>query len=301
MVKLGMAVTDLIAHRSGPFRQQVYTVAFHAKPGAEVEATLGHRFAGVVQDRRSGMFHLRRTPTWPRQTVGLTIDRTTLRQHGIGVEGMPVLLVRLQPLGALAGVTDGPHTAVELAGGILDQRLIIVHLDVLGELLAKTQLLGELIHDGLIGQRLEQRLDNLRAPLQVAVRRRHRAVGLELRGRRQHVHAVGAVVHDGTGGRHQVDNHQQIQFLHGLFHFQAAGLAVGGMTPVHHRPQIVLLGEIGLVLEHAVYPTRHRDALGIHRLDRFALALLVTALIEARLHPVVVDIPDTRPVLPGTG
>ena len=36
-----------------------------------------------------------------------------------------------QAFRALAGVTDGPHAGVELARDVLDQRLVIVDLDVL--------------------------------------------------------------------------------------------------------------------------------------------------------------------------
>jgi hypothetical protein len=52
---------------------------------------------------------------------------------------------------------------------------------------AKPKLLRELVHDHVIGARLEQRLDHLLAPLDRAVGRRARALALELGGGRQQV------------------------------------------------------------------------------------------------------------------
>jgi hypothetical protein len=93
--------------------------------------------------------------------------------------------VRLQPLGALAGVADGPDAAVDLAQDVsgigLVQALDLLHLVVLDQLLAEAELLGQLVHDHVVGLRLPQRLDDLLAPLHRAVGRRARAAGLELR------------------------------------------------------------------------------------------------------------------------
>ena len=60
------------------------------------------------------------------------------------------------------------------------------------------------------------------------------------------------------------------------------------MTPEHHRLDVVGLVDLVLVLEDAVNPAGHRNALGMHHL----LGL------EPALEIVVGDIPDTRPVRP---
>ena len=252
--ELRIAVLDFTADRKRSVRQQALAIALHTEACTEAQTPFRHRSAGVIQDRRARMFELGRTPAGPRQTVGLAVDRPTLGPHRIGVNGVPVLLVQLEAFRTLTGVADGPHAAVVLASDVLDQRLIIVHLDVLGQLIAETKLLGEQIHDGLIGFRLEYRVDHLGAPLQVAVGCRHRAVGLELRCGGQEVHPVFAVGHHRRGRRDDVDYDQEVQLLHGFFHFGATGLAVGRVSPEYHGPQIVLLRDILLVLEHAIDP-----------------------------------------------
>src|SRR5438270_13974274 len=109
--------------------------------------------------------------------------------------------MRLQPLRRLPGVADGPAAVVELAGSVLDAGLLhaalaLYQLDILlavllaDELVGEAQLLGELVHDHLVGARLEQRADHLLAPLPRAVGGGHAALALELGRRRQAVRAV---------------------------------------------------------------------------------------------------------------
>ena len=81
----------------------------------------------------------------------------------------------------------------------------------------------------------------------------------------------------------------------------ATGLTVGRVAPEEHRLEVILLRDIGLVLEHTVDPARHRNSLGVHDVHILALALLVAAAVELTLDPFVVEIPDARPVLPGSG
>ncbi len=173
VAELGVAVLDLRSRRVRAIGQQALAVALHAKTRAEAQTALCHRLAGVVEHRRARVLEVGIAPAGPWQTVVLAVDRTTFRLQRVRIEGVPVLLMRLQALRALAGVADGPHAPVELAGDVLDHRLIVVHLDVLGELGTEAQLLGKQIHDGVIGLRLEDRVDHLRAPLQTAVGRRY--------------------------------------------------------------------------------------------------------------------------------
>ena len=60
--------------------------------------------------------------------------------------------------------------------------------------LSKAELLGEQIHDLVVGLGLEERPEHLLAPLQRAVGGRHRPDRLVLGCRRQQIDAVGAVV-----------------------------------------------------------------------------------------------------------
>ena len=212
----------------------------------------------------------------------------------------------LQPLRTLAGVADGPHAAVEFAGDILDQRFIVLDLDVLAQLLFDAELFRQLVHNGVIRQRLEQRCDHPVAPLQRTVGGGHRAVGFELGGRRQQIDAVGAVVHHRGRGRIGIDDDQRLQLLHRLLHLHAAGLAVGRVAPEDHRFDIVALGDVGLLFQHAVDPAGDRNAHQCHRVGDlvgatlFAEELTGTALfIEARDQPVVIQVPHLRPMLPG--
>jgi len=112
------------------------------------------------------MSHLRGAPAGPRQAVVLTVTGTALGQHASVVEGAPVLLLLLQALRALPCVADGPHSAVEFPGDILDQRFIAIHLDVLAQLFTDAQLTGQPVHDGVVGQGFEQGFDHLIPPLQ---------------------------------------------------------------------------------------------------------------------------------------
>ena len=136
----------------------------------------------VVQVRRARMLHLRRAEARPRQAevvavelvAGLLVD-AALGAQRLHVEDVHVAHVRLQPLGALAGVADGPDAGVDLAQDVLGHGLVhaldLLHLVVLRQLLAEAELVGQLLHDHVIGARFPQRLDDLLAPLQRAVRR----------------------------------------------------------------------------------------------------------------------------------
>ena len=247
------------------------------------------------------MFHLRRTPARPGHTVIITIGRAAFGLQAGVVKGVPVLLVLFQPFRTLAGVTDGPHAFIEFTGYVFDQRFLTVDLDIFEQLLIKPEFLRELVHDGVVGQGLEQRLDDLVTPLQRTVGRSDRTISFELGGRGQQVHAIGTVLHDSADRGIGVDDHHQVQFFHGLLHLYTARLAVGRVPPEHHGAHIILLCDLVLVFQHTVDPARYRYTLGVHRPGRFTLGFLVAARVEAPLHPVVIHAPDTRPVFPGTG
>ena len=210
------------------------------------------------------------------------------------MEGVPVLLVRLEPLRALAGVAHAPHAAVVFAGDVFQQRLVVLYLDVLEQLVGKAELLAQQIHDLVVDLGFEQGLNHLVAPLHGAVGGGNGTIGLELGGGRQQVDAVGAIVHHRSDGGIRVDNHHHVELLHRLLHFRAAGLGVDRMAPVEHGADVgALLDEIG-VLQHPVHPAGDRNAVVVHR--QLAVVGLV---VKAGLDPLVIDIPHPGPVLPG--
>jgi hypothetical protein len=96
---------------------------------------------------------------------------------------------------------------------------------------AKPNFLAKDRHDLVIGSDLEQRVDDLVAPLERPVGRRHRAVGLELGRGRQQVDAVGAVMQHRRHGRERIDDDQQVELLHRLLHFRQTGLRVRARGP----------------------------------------------------------------------
>ena len=186
---------------------------------------------------------------------------------------MHVAHVGLQPLRALAGVTNGPHALVDFAQDVVGHRLVqafdFLHLVVFDQLFVKTQLLRQLVHDHVVRAALPQRFDDLFTPLQRAVGCGAGATGFKLCGRRQQVNrAVGVFVfglarHGGHGrsGRWVgIDHHQQVQLVHGAFHLQATGLRVGRMAPKEHAAQVAVLVDEFVFLHHAVDPARHGDA-----------------------------------------
>ena len=209
--------------------------------------------------------------------------------------------MRLQALGALAGVADGPDALVDLAQdrlglGLHHAALARDHLEVDGQFLREAELLGQLVHDHVVGAALPQRLDDLLAPLERAVRRRARTAGLELRAGRQQVD--GAVLvqvfglarhrrHRRRGAGEGVDHDQQVELVQRLLHLEAAALRVRRVAPEEQAAQVAFLVDQLVLLEHAVDPARHRHAGLGHHARRVLL-----------LDPLEVDAPDLGEVLP---
>ena len=179
----------------------------------------------------------------------------------------------LEPLGRLPCVANGPDAAVDFTQDVLDhgfvQPLDLMELVVLDQLRPKAQLLGELVHDHVVGAALPQRLDDFFAPLQRAVGCRAGAAGFKLRGSRKQVdravrvQVFGLAGHGGHGGggrRVRVHHDQQVELVHGTLHLQPACLRVGCMAPVHDPAQVGFLVDQLVFLQHAVDPARHGDA-----------------------------------------
>src|SRR5882757_9597791 len=101
--------------------------------------------------------------------------------------------MRLQALRGLAAIAGRPSTAVDLTQDVFGVRLVVLDLDVLEHAVGKAELLGEEIHRFVVVLRLEDRLDNLLAPLKRAVRCRARAAAFELRADRQEISVVLAL------------------------------------------------------------------------------------------------------------
>ena len=144
----------------------------------------------------------------------------------------------------------------------------------------------------MVGLRLEQRIDHLLAPLDGAVGRGHRAVGLELGRGRQQVDAVLAVMHHRGHGRIRIDNDQQIEFLHRLLHFRPYGSASSARGP--RRTMARTLSGWSMFSLSSSTPSIQRDT-------GMPLVLHQFLIGEAAEHIVVIDIPDTGPVLPRAG
>ena len=184
VAELRVTILDFRALAEGSLGQQIGTVAFDTEARPEGQSTLGNRFRRIVKIRRTGMVHLRRAPGRPWQAVEITIGRSTFCLEAGVVEGAPVFLVFLQTFWALASVADGPHAAVDFAQHVLDQRLVVFDLDILEHLVGNAEFLRQLVHDDVIGQRFEQRIDDFRTPLERTVGRGHRTVGFHLGGSR---------------------------------------------------------------------------------------------------------------------
>ena len=278
--------------------EQRNTVALDAEVSAEVAAAIHHVLRSVVEVGRARMLQFRRAVARPRQAEIVAVARTAVGLQRLDVEGVHVLHVQLQAFRRLAGVADGPAALVDFAQDVLDlglvpALLVLDQLDVLDQFLLEAELLGEGVHQGVVGFRLEQRLYDLLAPLDRAVGGGARTGSLELGARRQQVYAVLAHhrCHRRGGGRIGVDDDQHVELLHRLDHFQAARLAVRGHAPVHHGAQVGILVDVLVLFQDAVDPARDGDAGFFHHRLRGVLAL----------DPLVVDAPHLAPVLPGAG
>ena len=128
----------------------------------------------------------------------------TLRTQGFDVEKMHVSHVRFEALRALAGVPNCPAGLVDFTQDIFGYGFVhaldLLHLVILGQLFGKAQFFSELMHDHVVTAAFPQRLDDLLAPLQRTVRRRDRAAGLKLSGRRQQINRTVRIQVFGIAG-----------------------------------------------------------------------------------------------------
>ena len=108
---------------------------------------------------------------------------------------MHVLHVKLEALGRLSRVTDRPGALVDfIAQDVFGHRLVVLaKADCLPavlfakQLVGKSELFRQQIHDGLIGLGFEQRLHHLFTPLDRTIGGRTRTVCFKLRCCRQQV------------------------------------------------------------------------------------------------------------------
>ncbi len=87
----------------------------------------------------------------------------------------------------------------------------------------------------------------------------------------------------------RIADHQQVELLDALGRLRHARDGVAAVAEHDHRLEIVLLRDLVLRQHRRVEPARGRNA------GRFHLLLGV----EAAEHPVVIDLPDAAPMLPG--
>ena len=216
---------------------------------------------------------------WPGQSEVVTGEVipglgifAALALEGLDVKEMHVAHMRFQALGAVTGIANGPDRAVDFSQDVFHHRLVLpfdfLQLVVFHQLWAKAQLVGQLVHDHVIGAAFPQGLDHFFAPLDRAVGRRAGAAGFKLGGSRQEVdRPVGVEVfrvtghggHGGSGRRIGIHHHQQVQLVHGTLHFQATGLGVGRVAPIEHALEVAVLIDQLVFLEHTIDPARHRD------------------------------------------
>ena len=267
--ELGIAVLDLGAERVGALGQEVVLarravgqldLALDAEAGAERAAAVHDVQIGVVERVGAGMLELRRAPARPRQAVIVALGRTILRPQRDQVEVLLVGHVQLEALRRLAAIAGRPAAAIDLAQDVLGNRPIVLDLDVLEHLVGEAELLRQEIHDLVVVLRFEDRLDDLLAPLQRAVRRRARARRLELRADRQQIGVVLALAEHGPGGRMRIGDHQQVELLDALGGFRHAGDGVAAVAQHDHRLEVVLLGDLVLRQQRRVEPARRRNA-----------------------------------------
>ena len=245
------------------------------------------------------MFHLGRAPAWPWQTVIFTVERATHSLQRRFVKRILMGHMFTQALRRLAGIANGPHASVELAGNVFNQRFVVLDLDVLEHLVGKTQFFGQLVGDRVIGQRFKQQINHLFTPLDRPVGGRYRTIGFKLRTGRQQIDAVRAVRKHGRNSRIGIDHDQQVEFFHCRLHFFHAGLGIGRMPPEDHAAHLVRIVHIGGVFKHPVNPARNRNA--GHRHQVLVLAVLVLDDGKAALDIVDIGFPDAGPMAPGTG
>ena len=172
---------------------------------------------------------------------------SAFRAQGFHIEQVHVLHVGLKAFRALPGIANGPETLVDFTQDVFWHRLVhafyFLPLVIDRQFLAEPEFVGKLLHDHVIAAALPQGFDDFFAPLNRAVGRGTRAAGLKLGGGWQKVHrpigieVFGPAGHGrhGCGGRRvRIHHHQQIELVHGTFHFQTTCLRIWRMAPVKH-------------------------------------------------------------------
>ena len=169
--ELGISVLDLGADRIGAVGEQADPVALDAETRAERTAAFLHRQIGVVEHGRAGVLEFRRSPARPRQAVNFAADfRIVLRRaQRDDIELGLISHVRFEPLGRLAAIAGRPAAAIDLAQDVLGRDRSVLDLDVLEHLVGEAELAGKQVHHVVVVLALEDRLDDLLAPLQRAV------------------------------------------------------------------------------------------------------------------------------------
>ena len=121
---------------------------------------------------RTGMLDLRLAPARPGQTIIIATDfrRIGRRAQRHEIELVAIFEMRLETLRALARIARRPATAVDFTQHAFRHRLAVADFDVLEHLVAETELAGQTIENFVIVLRFEDRLDDLFAPLDRAVR-----------------------------------------------------------------------------------------------------------------------------------
>ena len=218
------------------------------------------------------MLELRRAPARPRQAVVVALVRAgrgLLREH---VEVVLVRHVRLQALRRLAAVAGRPAAAVDLAQDVLGHRQVVLDLDVLEHLVGEAELLGEEIHHLVVVLRLEDRLDDLLAPLDRAVGRRARAVGLVAGRDRQQVGvvlALGASAAQVVGCGSATTSSSSFSMPFCAFGMRVTVLPPWPMTNIALR--LSFCDTSFLAQQRRVEPARRRDAGRVHRVGDLAV------------------------------
>jgi hypothetical protein len=173
--------------------------------------------------------------------------------------------VRLEPLRRLAAIAGGPAAAVDLAKDVFSRNGPVLDLDVLEHPVSKAELAGQHVHGVVVVLRFKDRLDDLLAPLQRAIRGRPRTIHLEAGTGRQKIDAVLPFREHRPRRRIGIAYDQQFELFDSSLSFRHSGDGVDAMTHDEHRLHVVGLRHLILRQQRSVKPARTRDTRPFHQ------------------------------------
>ena len=188
----------------------------------------------------------------------------------------------------MAAIASRPAAAIDLAQDVLGRHRTALDLDVLEHLIAVAELACDQVQDVVVVLALEDRFDDLLAPLQRAVGGGARSVHLETGAGRQDVGAVLALGEHRPRGRIRVAHDQKVELFDAFRRLRHPRNRVAAMPHNEHGLHGVRLADLILRQQGRIEPARAGHAWSFHE----------SLAHEAGEHPLVVDLPYAAPVLP---